>query len=190
MTEERDRLLAADADRQAVADRLRKAADEGRLTLSEYDERLRDAYAARTYGELDQVVVDLPGPRPVEASGLAVPADRPAAPRRAGRDEVDPELGDDRSPGQAGHGWASRWRGWGGVLGLNVAIWALVSASAGHPVYFWPMWLAIPTVAMLLFGTGRHGDDPHRDLERRRAARAQARATMRARRRQRRGRDW
>jgi Domain of unknown function (DUF1707) len=32
-------LRAGDADRQAVADRLRQALDEGRLTVLEYDER-------------------------------------------------------------------------------------------------------------------------------------------------------
>lgn len=53
-------LRAADIDRAFVAERLKKALDQGRLTLSEYDERLARSYAARTYGELDQVVADLP----------------------------------------------------------------------------------------------------------------------------------
>ena len=49
-------LRAGDADRERVADRLRIALDEGRLNLYEYDERLRDAYAARTYAELDKLL--------------------------------------------------------------------------------------------------------------------------------------
>ncbi len=46
-------LRAGDADRQAAADRLRAAHDEGRLDLHEYDRRLAEAYAAVTYGDLD-----------------------------------------------------------------------------------------------------------------------------------------
>jgi hypothetical protein len=43
---------AADADREAVAERLRIAAGDGRIDLAELDERLGLAYAAKTYGEL------------------------------------------------------------------------------------------------------------------------------------------
>ena len=52
---------ASDADREAVADRLRIAAGEGRIELWELDERLGQAYGARTYGELAALVDDLPG---------------------------------------------------------------------------------------------------------------------------------
>lgn len=53
-------LRASDADRDAVAERLRTAAAEGRLDTDELDERLGIALSARTYGELDRVLVDLP----------------------------------------------------------------------------------------------------------------------------------
>jgi hypothetical protein len=56
----RDEMRAADADRRAVADSLRSALEEGRLDLDEYDERVRRAYAAKTYGELRPLVYDLP----------------------------------------------------------------------------------------------------------------------------------
>ncbi|WP_031075723.1 DUF1707 SHOCT-like domain-containing protein [Streptomyces sp. NRRL WC-3742] len=55
-------VRAGDADREAVADRLRIAAGEGRIELAELDERLELAFAARTYRELDELVADL-GPR-------------------------------------------------------------------------------------------------------------------------------
>ncbi|MFE6049399.1 DUF1707 domain-containing protein [Kitasatospora sp. NPDC056446] len=54
---------AGDADREAVAERLRVAAGEGRIDLGELTERLDLAYAARTYRELDALVADL-GERP------------------------------------------------------------------------------------------------------------------------------
>lgn len=55
-------LRASDADREQVAERLRQAAAEGRLLADELEERLGDAFSAKTYGELDAVVSDLPAP--------------------------------------------------------------------------------------------------------------------------------
>jgi hypothetical protein len=42
---------------------LRIAAGEGRINLEELDERLSLAYKARTYGQLQALVTDLPGHR-------------------------------------------------------------------------------------------------------------------------------
>jgi hypothetical protein len=55
---------AGDADREAVAERLRVAAGEGRIEPWELEERLGQAYGARTYGELAALVADLPGQPP------------------------------------------------------------------------------------------------------------------------------
>jgi hypothetical protein len=54
-------LRASDADRERVAERLRTAAAEGRLTHLEFEERLARALRASTYGDLDPLVADLPG---------------------------------------------------------------------------------------------------------------------------------
>jgi hypothetical protein len=54
-------LRASDADREQIAERLRKATAEGRLLAEELEERLEATFTARTYGELDAVVADLPG---------------------------------------------------------------------------------------------------------------------------------
>lgn len=53
-------LRASDSDRERVADRLREATGEGRLLAEELEERLGAALKARTYGELDVLVADLP----------------------------------------------------------------------------------------------------------------------------------
>jgi hypothetical protein len=53
-------LRASDADREQTAERLRKATAEGRLLAEELEERLEATFSARTYGELDAVVADLP----------------------------------------------------------------------------------------------------------------------------------
>jgi DUF1707 SHOCT-like domain len=57
-------LRASDADRENIAERLRRAAGEGRIVAEELEERLETAFSARTYGELDAVVADLPGTTP------------------------------------------------------------------------------------------------------------------------------
>jgi hypothetical protein len=55
---------ASDSDREEVAERLRRALSEGRLTGSELEERLEAVYACRTHGELRGLVADLPAPPP------------------------------------------------------------------------------------------------------------------------------
>jgi hypothetical protein len=67
-------LRASDADRDRVADILRDGLAEGRLTAEEHSERLDGVYAAKTVGELERLVRDLPAGR----SG-AVPAPAPPA---------------------------------------------------------------------------------------------------------------
>ncbi|KAA1251536.1 DUF1707 domain-containing protein [Mycobacterium simiae] len=53
--------LAADTDRIQLAQLLAYAAEQGRLPLNEYEDRLTRAYAATTYQELDQLRADLLG---------------------------------------------------------------------------------------------------------------------------------
>ena len=60
-------LRAADADRERVVDRLRASAGEGRLDHAELEERLGSAFAAKTVGELQSLVEDLPRQRPTES---------------------------------------------------------------------------------------------------------------------------
>jgi hypothetical protein len=70
-------LRASDADREAVANVLREAAGDGRLTMDELDERLDAVYAAKTYAELEPITHDLPGTGAayVPAVSSAAPAD-------------------------------------------------------------------------------------------------------------------
>ncbi|MDQ0684112.1 hypothetical protein QFZ56_003075 [Streptomyces achromogenes] len=59
---DRSDLRASDADRERVAEVLRDAVAEGRLDMAEFEERLEQTYAARTYRELAPVTRDLPVP--------------------------------------------------------------------------------------------------------------------------------
>ncbi|MFB7737904.1 DUF1707 domain-containing protein [Streptomyces sp. NPDC056112] len=68
MTEDLPELRASDADRERVVEHLRDALAEGRLDMTEFEERLEAAYRARTYGELAPLTRDLPVP------GVVAPA--------------------------------------------------------------------------------------------------------------------
>jgi hypothetical protein len=66
-------MRASDADRERVANVLREAAGDGRLTMDELDERLDAVYAAKTYAELEPITHDLP-----DSAGAYTPATAPA----------------------------------------------------------------------------------------------------------------
>jgi hypothetical protein len=61
----RDReMRASQQERERVVELLRTHAGEGRLDMDELEERVEAALGARTRGELDALVADLPGGRP------------------------------------------------------------------------------------------------------------------------------
>jgi hypothetical protein len=128
----RDEMRAADADRQAVADKLKVALEEGRLDLHEYDERLQQAYAAKTYGDLDGLLTDLPTAK--------IAASAPAPVTTATRHATVEWLG-------------YIWGSWASAVAITTAIW-LVSSLAGRDLqYFWPIWVAGPWGVVLLWYT-------------------------------------
>lgn len=60
---EPDRVIrASDADRDRIADILRDALAEGRIDAEEHSERIDAVYRAKTVGELEPLVRDLPAP--------------------------------------------------------------------------------------------------------------------------------
>ncbi|MER6116758.1 DUF1707 domain-containing protein [Streptomyces sp. NPDC001743] len=62
MTSELPEMRASDAERERIAEVLREAVAEGRLRMEEFEQRLDAAYRARTHGELEPLVRDLPAP--------------------------------------------------------------------------------------------------------------------------------
>jgi hypothetical protein len=152
VSSERDSLRAADVDREFVAEKLRAALNEGRLTLTEYDDRVRDAYAARTYGDLKGLLTDLPDVAPAERSQVvpAAPAPTPAATR----------------PGHTRQWIAGMWSSWLSVSAIMIVIWI---ASGNHDS-FWPVWVIGPWGAILLASTisGLIAGEPHKQAAQRR----------------------
>jgi Domain of unknown function (DUF1707) len=75
----RGRLRASHADREQVIDVLKAAFVQDRLTKDEFDDRVGQALASRTYADLTALTADLPAePDPVAA---AVPPRHPARSR-------------------------------------------------------------------------------------------------------------
>jgi hypothetical protein len=68
-------MRASDADRDAVLSELSEHFQAGRLTAEEFDERAGQALAARTHGELRNLLRDLPAAPP-----SAAPPQRPWRP--------------------------------------------------------------------------------------------------------------
>jgi hypothetical protein len=87
-----DRIRTSDADRDRVAARLRDHFAEGRLTRDELEERIAATLNARTFGDLRQVLTDLPEPTAggpgltdlADAAGMAGSANRAGATGWAG----------------------------------------------------------------------------------------------------------
>jgi Domain of unknown function (DUF1707) len=143
---ERAEMRAGDGDREAVATRLKAALDDGRLDLHEYDERLQRTYAAKTFGELDPLIADLPGTIPADRAQVQ-PMPPAAAPVPA-------------ASGRAAPNWVVPYAG---VIAVSVLIWAISSFASGDLLYFWPVWMLIP---LILGIAGQMGGRSNRDRRR------------------------
>ncbi|KUP96781.1 DUF1707 SHOCT-like domain-containing protein [Thermobifida cellulosilytica] len=141
-----ERLRASDADRDATAERLALALSEGRLDLTEYDERLSAAMNAKTMGELARLTQDLP-PVPGAADAPVDLAEVGAAhpPARPWRDRLEP------------------WRGFAGIAVVLIGIWTVTSVAAGELLPFWPVWplgfMLVVTAANAVSGSGKRRRD-------------------------------
>jgi hypothetical protein len=112
-------MRASDADRDAVVSDLSEHFQVGRLTAAEFDERTGRALAARTWGELRELLADLP------ASGSALRA--PAATSPSTR--LRPPAGRAAPPLIAG------------LAGVGIAAIMLVNVAHGG---WGGMWLLLP----------------------------------------------
>jgi Domain of unknown function (DUF1707) len=143
--DDRQDMRVSDADRQETVERLRSALDEGRLKMEEYLERMGRAYEAVTYGDLAVLCRDLP-----EASVARRPAPQAAgpAPQAAG---PAPQAADHRGAFARLPGVLKvLWTIWLVAVSVNVIVWVLVTSTAGHLIYPWPVWVAGPYGAALL----------------------------------------
>ncbi len=141
-------LRAGDTDRDRTITRLREAYAEGRLSNDEFDQRMARAQESRTFGELAELVTDLPAP---STSLTSVSAPVPSAPQG---DQV-------AVPEQSSHGVRNGWLSWLGVSLMVNVIWlgSLIGGDGDAP-YYWPIWVMGPWGVAMVIGTikERYGD--------------------------------
>jgi hypothetical protein len=122
-------MRASDADRDAVLSELSQHFQEGRLTAAEFDERAGQALAARTWGELRDLLRDLPsalpGPQALAATSSAAPPER-----RSGRPALLPAAA---------------------LAGIGIAV-AISVGVAHHSWGFWWLLLSVLLVARRVIG--------------------------------------
>jgi hypothetical protein len=149
-------MRASDEDRDRAASLLREHHAVGRLTPEEFSERLDKVFQARTIGDLDDLLDDLPG---IDLYRL------PDASVRRGRGPI-PGGSSHFSALQAQGGFPAirlrngAWGSWFSLSLLCFVIWAVVGGG-----YLWPLWVAASLGALVLgksiAGGRRHGGSSH-----------------------------
>jgi hypothetical protein len=147
------RIRASDADRDRATALLREHHAAGRLTAEEFNERMDAALGAKTLGEIDDLLADLPviDLYRLPHESMRRPAGLPhqsIAPRDPGGAASPVRF----SPGTLAVG------AWAVVTGTLIAIWA-VAAVVGVGTWL-PWWLlvAIPWVWLMIRRARRRGE--------------------------------
>ena len=146
------RIRASDADRDRVASLLREHHAAGRLTAEEFHERMDRALEARTLGELDELLADLP------AIDLYQLPD--ASLRRA-----PPHLGQSLLPADPGGHSPARFAPgtvamgvWAAVTSALIAIWAVAAVIGGGTWFPWWALIALPWIWVIVRRSQRNGE--------------------------------
>jgi hypothetical protein len=128
------RLRASDADRERTVELLREHHAVGRLTADEFHERLERAYAAKTRGDLDELLADLPAIDlyRLPSAGIQPTRRRGSGPLRLAEDSLVP----------AGTG---PWITWAVGSALFAAAWLVVGLATGGAAWIpWFLLLVVP----------------------------------------------
>jgi len=155
-------IRASDDDRDRTAALLREHHAVGRLDPEEFSERLDKTFAAKTVGELDELLADLPAIDLYRLPDAALKRHRPtpghssalAAAAAAGGPAM-------RQSGRLSPAWRAAWGSWITVSVILAAIW--VASGVGH--FPWFVWVSGPWGAILL-GRWITGGHPGGDQDR------------------------
>lgn len=139
------RMRASDADRERTATLLREHHAEGRLTPEEFNDRLDRVFAAKTIGELDALLADLPG---IDLYRLPAAGIRPAPPgaqrSRAGRAASRGGTLEPRGQGTVSPQRAVTWAAWAAISSLLFVAWLGVGLISGGAA--WVPWFLLVVV--------------------------------------------
>lgn len=145
------KLRASDADRDRVASLLREHHAAGRLTAEEFHERLDKALVAKTLGDLDALMTDLPSIdlyRLPDASLKRIPA--------GGRLPADPGSLARRSSGPLVPAGVAAWGTWATVNAVLFVVWLASGIATGGGTWFpWFLFVAVPWAIALTRRTSR-----------------------------------
>ena len=139
------RIRASDADRDRTTALLREHHAAGRLTAEEFHDRMDKALEAKTVGELDELLADLPA---IDLYQLPDASLR-RVPPRSGQSLLPADPDRSASPVKFTPGGVAIGA-WGVVTAALVAIWA-VTAVIGVGTWF-PWWalVAIPWIWVVI----------------------------------------
>lgn len=115
-------MRVGNPERTALTEILRSAVDQGYIDLDEYEKRVDVLLAAKTVGDAEAVLVDLPAYQQI-------------------LNAQEPEKSETPD-------WI-KWL-WFGVsipIGINLGVWLILFFTIGA-VYFWPVWVAVPLIVV------------------------------------------
>lgn len=153
------RIRASDADRERAATLLREHHAEGRLNPEEFNDRLDRVFAAKTIGELDALLADLPG---IDLYRLPAAGIRPAPPgaqrSRAGRPASRGGALEPRGHGTVSPQRAVTWAAWAAISSLLFVAWLGVGLISGGAA--WVPWFLLVVVPWGMIIARRPPDHP------------------------------
>jgi Domain of unknown function (DUF1707) len=135
------RMRASDADRERTASLLREHHAEGRLTAEEFNDRLDQAFTAKTIGELDALLADLPG---IDLYRLPAAGIRPAPPGALRPRSAHAGVGR-RGQGAVTPQRVAAWAAWAAISSLLFVAWLGLGVLSGGAAWFpWFLLVVIP----------------------------------------------
>jgi Flp pilus assembly protein TadB len=147
-------VRVGDADREAAAAQLREHYADGRLTLDELNERLDQAFAAKTKADLNGVLADLPQAAGTPRGGPGWSAPGVMTPAGAGWDYRDRAGGDGRQAGRRAAFAPLISLAW---LCVIIAALFLFNIGGGGKPLLIVLFLAVVAFLRRLFGLSRRG---------------------------------
>jgi hypothetical protein len=134
------KVRASDADRERTAALLREHHAVGRLTPEEFNERLDKAFAARTLGDLEALLADLPAIDLYELPAAGIRPASPGALRRRGGPGLNR-----RGEGAHFPDRTSGWITWMATASLLLLVWFGVGLATGGVGWLpWFLLIVIP----------------------------------------------
>lgn len=140
------RIRASDEDRDRAASLLREHHAAGRLDADEFNERLDQAYHAKTLGDLDQIMSDLPAIDLYRLPDENLRRYRGPTPGGGSLVEMSAQSGALARHSRFSQAWLAAWSTWFTVSLVCFVIWGLSGAGS----YLWPLWVAGPWGAVML----------------------------------------